>query len=134
MSSLVSGPDTAASLSPASLDRRFYAFALDRAITWGLDALAVVVAWQVWFDDGRWWPGIVLVVATVLFVGLGFAALAGTVGTSPGKAVFGLRLVDHDHGTPIGVRRALLRTLVLGLAGIPTFGLGVATLAQTALM
>jgi uncharacterized RDD family membrane protein YckC len=133
MSSLASGPDTAASLPPASLDRRFYAFALDRAIAWGLDALAVLVAWQVWFDDGRWWPGIVLVVATVLFVGLGFAALAGTVGTSPGKAVFGLRLVDHDQGTPIGVRRALLRALVLGLAGIPTFGLGLATLAQTAL-
>ena len=43
MSSLASGPDTAASLPPASLDRRFYAFALDRAIAWGLDALAVVV-------------------------------------------------------------------------------------------
>lgn len=134
MSSVVPGPDRAASLPPASLDRRFYAFALDRAIAWGLDALAVVVAWRVWFDDGQWWPGIGVVVATVLLVGLAFAVVAGTLGTSPGKAVFGLRLVDHAHGTPIGVRRALLRTLVLGLAGIPTFGLGVATLAQTALM
>jgi uncharacterized RDD family membrane protein YckC len=134
MTSLVSGPDRAASLPPASLDRRFYAFALDRAIAWGLDALAVVVAWQVWFDDGQWWPGVVLVVATVLLGGLAFAVVAGALGTSPGKAVLGLRLVDHDHGTPIGLRRALVRTLVLGLAGIPTFGLGVATLAQTALM
>jgi uncharacterized RDD family membrane protein YckC len=134
MSSVVSGPDRAATLPPASLDRRFYAFALDRAIAWGLDAVAVVVAWRVWFDDGRWWPGIGVVVATVLLVGLAFAVVAGTLGASPGKAVFGLRLVDHAHGTPIGVRRALLRTLVLGLAGLPTFGLGVATLAQTALM
>lgn len=134
MSSLASGSDRAASLPPASLDRRFYAFALDRGIAWGLDALAVVVAWQVWFVDGRWWPGIGVVVATMLLVGLAFAVVAGTLGTSPGKAVLGLRLVDHEHGTPIGVRRALLRTFVLGLAGIPTFGLGVATLAQTALM
>ena len=32
MSSLASGSDRAASLPPASLDRRFYAFALDRGI------------------------------------------------------------------------------------------------------
>ena len=134
MSSLLSGPDRAVSFPPASLDRRFYAFALDRAIAWGVDAVVVVVAWQVWFDDGQWWAGIGVVLATLLLVGLAFAVLAGTRGTSPGKAVFGLRLVDHGTGTPLGVGRATVRTLVLGLAGIPTFGLGVATLAQTALM
>lgn len=122
------------SFPPASLDRRFYAFAIDRAIAWGLDAAAVVVAWRVWFDRGEVWPGLALVVATILLVGLAFAVLAGTLGTSPGKAVLGLRLVDHDAGTPIGVGRALVRTLVLGAGGLPTFGLGVATLAQTALM
>ena len=131
MSSLPSG---SGSVPPASLDRRFYAFALDRAIAWGLDAVAVVVAWKVWFGDGQWWSGIGVVLATALLVGLAFAVVAGTHGTSPGKAVLGLRLVDHDRGTPIGVGPALLRTLVLGLAGLPTFGLGVATLAQTALM
>ena len=35
-------------------------------------------------------------------------------------------------GTPIGVGPALLRSLVLGAAGLPTFGIGVATLAWTA--
>ncbi len=137
MSSLVSGPpssDRSASLPPASLDRRFYAFAVDRAIAWGLDAIAVLLAWQVGFDDGKVWTALAMVAGTVLLVGLGFAVVAGATGTSPGKALFGLRLVDHDHGTPLGVRRALLRTAVLGAAGLPTFGLGVATLAQTALM
>ena len=133
MSSLDSGRSASASLPPASLDRRFYAFVLDRAIAWGLDAVAAVVAWQVWFDHGETWPGVALIAGTVLLVGLAFAVVAGTTGTSPGKAIFGLRLVDHDHGTPVGVGRAVLRTLILGVAGLPTFGLGVATLAQTAL-
>ena len=35
-------------------------------------------------------------------------------------------------GTPIGFGRALLRGLVLGVATIPTFGIGLATLAWTA--
>jgi uncharacterized RDD family membrane protein YckC len=130
----MSSPVSAASFPPASLDRRFYAFVVDRAIAWGLDVCAVLVAWKVWWDDHQWWAGIGAVVAAVLLVGLGFAVAAGTLGTSPGKALFGLRLVDHDRGTPIGVGRALLRTLILGIGGIPTFGLGVATLAQTALL
>jgi hypothetical protein len=51
---------------------------------------------------------------------------------SPGKAVTGLRVVHHGTGTPIGVGPALLRSLVLGAAGLPTFGIGLATLAWTA--
>lgn len=134
MSSVVSGRSSSTVLAPASLDRRFYAFVVDRAIAWGLDAVAVLVAWGVWFDQGHVWPGVLLVVGTLLLVGLAMAVLAGTRGTSPGKALLGLRLVDHESGTPIGVGRAMVRALVLGVGGLPTFGLGVATLAQTALM
>ena len=41
-------------------------------------------------------------------------------------------MVHHGTGTPIGVGRALLRSLVLGVSGLPTFGIGLATLAWTA--
>ena len=58
--------------------------------------------------------------------------MLGLTGTSPGKAVTGLRVVHHGTGTPIGVGPALLRSLVLGVAGLPTFGIGLATLAWTA--
>ena len=41
-------------------------------------------------------------------------------------------MVHHGTGTPIGFGPALLRSLVLGVAGLPTFGIGLATLAWTA--
>lgn len=119
---------------PASFDRRFYAFVVDRAIGWGLDAVAVLAAWWLFFEDGRIWPGVGLVVGVVLLVGVVFSVLVGTLGLTPGKALLGLRVVDHDTGATIGTGRALVRTLVLGIAGLPTAGLGVATLAQTALV
>jgi hypothetical protein len=40
-------------------------------------------------------------------------------------------VVHHGTGTPIGVGPALLRALVLGFSGLPTFGIGIATLAWT---
>ncbi len=56
------------------------------------------------------------------------------VGTSPGKAALGLRVVHLGTVRRSGCGRALLRTLILGVAALPTFGLGVATLAWTAVM
>jgi hypothetical protein len=44
----------------------------------------------------------------------------------------GLRVVHHGTGTPVGVGRSLLRSVVLALASVPTFALGLATLAWTA--
>ena len=63
---------------------------------------------------------------------MGFAVALGVVGTTPGKAAVGVRAVHVGTGTPIGFGRALLRGLVLGVATIPTFGIGLATLAWTA--
>ena len=114
---------------PAGLDRRFYAFAIDRLIAWSAFGLGVLLAYQL-FD--RFWAGVVLVVAIVALVSLLAAVALGVAGTSPGKAAMGLRVVSADGGTPIGIGPALLRTLVLGVAALPTFGLGVVTLAQTA--
>ena len=59
--------------------------------------------------------------------------LLGLRGTSPGKAALGLRVVHTARDAHRG-RPALLRSLILGVAALPTFGLGVATLAWTAVM
>ena len=78
--------------------------------------------------------GIAVVLGAVVLVGVALAVALGLLGTSPGKAAVGLRVVDEQTGAPIGVAPALLRTLVLGVAGPATVGLGVATLAWTAVM
>jgi uncharacterized RDD family membrane protein YckC len=116
----------------AELDRRFYAFAVDRAIAWLLYAVAGVAAWWWFFRDDSLWPGVAVVVAVVVVVNLLFAVLLGAQGVSPGKVAMGLRVVDHGDGTPIGVGRALVRILVIGTSTLPMLGLGVATLAWTA--
>ena len=115
----------------AELDRRFYAFAVDRAIAWTLYAVAGIAAWWL-FRDASAWPVVAVVVAVVVGVNLLFAVLLGAQGMSPGKAAMGLRVVDHGDGSPIGVGRALLRILVIGTSTLPMLGLGVATLAWTA--
>lgn len=124
----------ASSFPAAELDRRFYAFTLDRLIAWTLDAMAAVAAYQLLLSRGHVAAGIVVIVAAALLVGLGFSLLLGLRGTSPGKAALGLRVVHHGTGTPVGVGPALLRSLILGVSALPTFGLGVATLAWTAVM
>lgn len=57
--------------------------------------------------------------------------VTGSVGVTPGKALTGLRVVHEGTGTPIGVPAGLLRSLVLGVGTVPTFGLGLATVAWT---
>lgn len=127
-------PDETTAFPAAGLERRFYAFAIDRVIAWTLFAAAGVGAWALFFRHGEVLPGVLLIVGVVLLVSLIFAVLLGAAGRSPGKAAMGLRLVHHGTGTPPGVGPALLRTLVLGVATIPTLGLGLATLAWTAMM
>ncbi|HEY3527895.1 MAG TPA: RDD family protein [Nocardioides sp.] len=116
----------------ADLDRRFYAFAVDRLIGWGVDvAVGLLVARTVLARD-RTLLGMLAIVATIALVGLAFALLQGATGTTPGKSLAGLRLVDTGTEQPIGPGRAVVRTLVLGLAALP-FGFGLAALAWTAL-
>ena len=123
---------TAAHAVPADLDRRFYAFVADRALAWALDAAAAYVAYRALVERGHPVAGVLVVLAVVLLVGAAFAAGLGATGSSPGRAATGLRVVDADRGDPIGVARALRRQLVLGLATLPTLGLGSVLLAWTA--
>ncbi len=122
------------SYPPAGLDRRFYAFAVDRLAAWPLIGAGVYVAYRLFLADGDVLPGVSLIGGVVTLVGLVFAVVLGTMGSSPGKAAMGLRLVSAEEGRPIGVGRAMLRTLVVGMAAVPTFGIGLASLAWTALM
>ena len=117
---------------PADLDRRFYAFVVDRLLAWVLDSVAAYLAYRYLVERDHPVPGVLTVLAVVLLVGAAFAVGLGLTGSSPGRAAAGLRVVDADRGTPIGVARALRRQLVLGAATLPTFGLGAATLAWTA--
>lgn len=116
------------SLPVADLDRRFYAQVLDQLL--GAAAIGVGVALASLLDG---WPTrlavVVLVVAAVLTA---YAVALGTTGRTPGKAALGLRVLDERDGAPIGVGNALVRSVVVALAGLPTFGFGLATLAMTA--
>lgn len=115
----------------AELERRFTAFAVDRLLGWALLAAIGVATWFATDHDLTTTAAAVAGAAALLWLVL--AVVLGTTGSSPGKSLTGLRVVHHGTGTPIGVARALLRSLVLAVSGLPTFGIGVATLAWTAL-
>src|SRR5262245_3656554 len=106
---------------PAELDRRFYAFAIDRAVTWGVSAVAAVAAYQLSSSD-RAVTAVLAGVGVWVVLGAAIAVLLGLTGTTPGMTATGLRVVRVEDGAPIGVGPALLRQLVLGVAGLPTFG------------
>lgn len=117
---------------PAGVERRFYALAVDGLIG-GLVVGGAVLATYLLTGGGR--PGTTLTAAALvaLLAHAGFAVLLGLRGVTPGKAALGLRAVHLGTGTPLGVGPALLRGAVLAVAALPTFGLGLAMLAWTAL-
>ncbi len=114
----------------AQLERRFTAFAIDRLLAWSLLAVVGVVTYLFVSDD--LWTLVGAVAGAMVLLWLVLAIVLGVSGNSPGKAMTGLRVVHHGTGTPIGVGPALVRSLVLGISGLPTFGIGIATLAWTA--
>jgi uncharacterized RDD family membrane protein YckC len=100
-------------------DRRFYAFAIDRLIAWGIDVAVAVVCARYLLSRGHVLVGVLAIVGTVLLVRLAFALLVGATGVTPGRSLLGLRLVHTGTGRPIGAGPAVLRTFVLGLAAVP---------------
>jgi uncharacterized RDD family membrane protein YckC len=129
---MTEAPRSTGTLPAGDLDRRFYAVVLDRLVAWPVAAALAWAAYEVLFPTGGVGAVLLVVAGALLLVGLVLAVVQGLTGTSPGKAALGLRLVDLDSGDPIGVPRAIQRGLVLGLATLPAFGLGLATLAWTA--
>jgi uncharacterized RDD family membrane protein YckC len=119
-------------LRVADTDRRFYAFAIDRLLGWGIDLAVVVVAQRFLLSRGHVLAGVLLVLATMLLVGGVFAVMLGVAGSTPGKALCGLRVIDVRTGRPIGAGPALVRGLIVAGATVP-FGFGLAALAWTAL-
>lgn len=123
-----------AALPPADLDRRFYAFVVDRLIAWGLVGVVGFLAWRTWIDDDEVLTGVAVIVAALLVVSLVFSAVVGLTGLSPGKALLGLRVVRLRDGRPVGVGHAVIRTALLGVLTLPTAGIGLAALAMTAVL
>ncbi|HWJ11769.1 MAG TPA: RDD family protein [Nocardioides sp.] len=129
--SLVPPPTTGPVMfPPAVLDRRFSAFVLDRVVAWGLSGAVGYAVWALL--DTSVPVALLSAVGCDVVLGIVLAVLTGTTGVTPGKAAVGLRVVRRGTGRPIGVLAALGRYVVLGLAGVPTLGLGLATLAWTA--
>ena len=104
----------------ADLDRRLYAFALDRLVLWALDGATAYLAWRYLVDRDRPVAGAVVIAAVVLLSYAGFALVLGRTGSSPGNAALGLRVVAPGTGASIGAGPALLRQLVLGLGTLRT--------------
>lgn len=125
------GPAPPRTFPVADLERRFYAFVLDRALIWGAYAVAAVVGWSVWGRDGLWTTA-AIVVGLALLATLLTGVVVGTTGSTPGKSAAGLRVVHQGSGTPIGAGAGILRSFILALSALPTFGFGLATLAWTA--
>lgn len=120
----------ACSREPAELERRLAAFVVDRLLAWAV-AGAAYLAVRHLLAPARPVAVAAVAVAALLVVGASLALLLGFTGSSPGRAAAGLRVVDARTGDPIGVRRAAGRQLLLGLATLPTLGLGAAVLAWT---
>jgi len=97
---------------------------------WSVAAAAGVLAWRV--GDGSVPVVALAVLTTLVAVTAAYAVLLGLTGVTPGRGLVGLRVVDADDGSPVGVARAAARLGVVGLLTLPTLGLGAATLAATA--
>ncbi|CAI9416885.1 FHA domain-containing protein [Nocardioides sp. T2.26MG-1] len=118
---------------PAEPDRRFYAFVVDRLMAWSVEAAAAYLAARYLIARDHPLVGVLAVATVVVLVSGTLTVVLGRTGSSPGRAAAGLRLVDARTGQPLGPGRALRRQLLLALATLPTFGLGLAALAWTAL-
>jgi uncharacterized RDD family membrane protein YckC len=83
---------TEATMLPAAdLDRRFYAFVIDRLVAWTVVGAVAWAAYHFLISRGGVGAGFLVIVGVLLLVGLGLAVAQGLTGTSPGKAALGLR-------------------------------------------
>jgi uncharacterized RDD family membrane protein YckC len=118
----------------AGADRRFYAFVIDCLFAWGICGGEAYAAYTTLIEPGRLRTGVAAIAGTVLLVWLLASMLVGLFGLTPGKALVGIRVLSFEDARPIGVPRAMLRCLILGVATLPTLGFGAAALAWTAMV
>jgi len=109
---------------PAPFGDRFEAAAVDAGVLLAMYAIVVYFASRITQADPpallAAWPWLLAYLAGL---GLGYAAwFTGTTGQTPGKMLFGLRVVETD-GQPPGYLRALGRA-ALGAVGSAALGLG----------
>lgn len=122
--------DRAGGAPVADLDRRATAFAADRMLAWGVaGGCGYAVAVLAGRSAGT---AVAVALGVLLIVGAVTGVVVGLTGLTPAKALLGLRVVRARDARPVGVGAGLLRTTVLGLAGLPTLGLGAATLGWSA--
>ena len=112
----------------AELDRRFYALVLDLMLS--IVVLGVAGGASALLES--WWSRLMLVLAAVVALVAAAAVGLALTGCTPGKAALRLRVLAVDTTQPLDLGPAFLRTAVVALAGLPTFGFGLAALALTA--
>jgi hypothetical protein len=121
---------------PAPVGRRVAASLLDGALTSVCAAPLLAAVLPVWLAAARAADGttspvpagpspVLLVVALVLLLAWGAVQwwCHGTRGWTVGRRLLGLRTVDVRHGRPVGLGRALVRSLVV-VAGVLACGVG----------
>ncbi len=118
---------------PGGLEQRVTAYVVDRAVGWGIVAGTAYVLWRLVVPAYGAAPGVGLALGTAGLVAGVDVVLVGVSGTSPGRRLAGLRVVDAADGRPIGVGRAASRAVVVGLAGAPVLGLGLLLLVVSLL-
>lgn len=121
----------AAPFPPADLEQRFRALVVDRVLGLGLLGLGCWPAARAW-QAGRPATAFLLVAVVALVVWLMAALLEAATGATPGKALVRVRTLQPDSRRPGGLGRGLARAAVLGAAGWPTAGIGLALLGWSA--
>ena len=71
-------------ISGRSLERRFAAYAIDRALGWGVSAGIGYAVWRL-VDPDRFWIAAVTFVGVLVLISLAMAVVLAIIGTSPGK-------------------------------------------------
>lgn len=111
----------------AEVPRRLRAFLLDQTLVLVPAAAVSVATATTWSAPHAVVVGSAVLVTLQVLLGIG----AGTLGRTPGRAVAGLRVIDARTGGAVGVARGVLRSLLVGLLGVATVGVGWLALALT---
>jgi uncharacterized RDD family membrane protein YckC len=101
--------------------RRFWAYTFDYSLVGAILISPFLILISLVAKDGdhlKFAPFIALIWAALLFVVVVFGYLDGATLGTPGKRLLGLEVVDVQSGGPIGVRRGILRELIILFSGL----------------